>query len=110
MERGWCVMAKSARARSSGMRALLIAADEAFRDAWRRPQPWDYPGKNRELPMSDGGRALRGVESVILSGSEIHGALFHAGLPTVGWCRGEANDGKRWLLDERDRLSEWVPE
>jgi hypothetical protein len=77
---------------------------------WRRPQPFDRPGKNRELPMSDGGRALRAGEAVILSASEIHGALFHAGQPTVGWCRGESNDGKRWLLDEHDRLSEWVPE
>jgi hypothetical protein len=47
---------------------------------------------------------------VILSGSEIFGALFHAGQPTEGWRHGEANDRKRWLLDERDRLSEWVPE
>jgi hypothetical protein len=92
------------------MRQLLIAVDDAFREAWRQPQVWDHPGKNRELPMSDGGRALRAGEPVIVSGSEIFGALFHAGQPTEGWCHGEANARKRWLLDARDRLSEWVPE
>jgi hypothetical protein len=98
------------KSNTTGLRQLLIRADDDFRAAWRRPQPFDYPGKNRELPMGDGGRALRAGEAVILSGSEIFGALFHAGQPTEGWRRGEANDGKRWLLDERDRLSEWVPE
>jgi hypothetical protein len=95
---------------TTGLRQLLIAADDAFREAWRQPQVWDRPGKNRELPMSDGGRALRAGEAVILSGSEIFGALFHAGQPTDGWRHGEANDRKRSLLDEQDRLSEWVPE
>jgi hypothetical protein len=57
--------------------------------------------------MSDGGRALRAGESVVLSGSEIFGALFHAGQPTEGWRHGEANARKRWLLDEHDRISEW---
>jgi hypothetical protein len=103
-------MAKPARARSGGMRQLLIAADDAFREAWRQPQSWDYPGKNRELPMGDGGRALRAGEPVILSGSEIFGALFHAGQPTEGWRHGEVNAVKRWLLDQRDRLTEYVDE
>jgi hypothetical protein len=39
---------------TTGLRQLLIAADDAFREAWRQPQVWDRPGKNRELPMSDG--------------------------------------------------------
>jgi hypothetical protein len=74
--------------------------------SWRHPQSWDYPGKNRELPMGDRGRALRAGEPVILSGSEIFGALFHAGQPTEGWRHGEVNAVKRWLLDQRDRLTD----
>jgi len=50
------------------------------------------------------------LAAVILSGSEIFGALFDAGLPTEGWRHGEANAVKRWLLDQRDRLTEYVDE
>jgi hypothetical protein len=63
-----------------------------------------------ELPFDDGDRALRAGEPVVLWSSELFDALFHAGQPTEGWHRGEANDGRRWLLDEHDRLSEWVPQ
>jgi hypothetical protein len=56
--------------------------------------------------MGDRGRALRAGEPVILSGSEIFGALFHAGQPTEGWRHGEVNAVKRWLLDQRDRLTD----
>jgi len=55
--------------------------------------------------MGDRGRALRAGEPVILSGSEIFGALFHAGQPTEG-RHGEVNAVKRWLLDQRDRLTD----
>ena len=60
--------------------------------------------------LSTMGIALRAGEPVVLWSSELFDALFHAGQPTEGWRRGKANDGRRWLLDEHDRLSEWVPE
>jgi hypothetical protein len=37
--------------RNDGLRELLIAERDAFRERWRQPRPWDHPGKDSELSM-----------------------------------------------------------
>jgi len=96
---------------TTGLRAMLIAADEDRRERWRRgPHPGWPEDTNWELPFDDGDRALRAGEPVVLWSSELFDALFYAGQPTEGCRHGEVNAVKRWLLDQRDRLTEYVDE
>jgi hypothetical protein len=91
--------------RGAGLRQMLIAADDAQRERWRRGPHYGWPaGTDWDLPLGDGDRALRAGEAVIVSSVELFGAFHHAGLSTAGWCRGDVNDGKRFVLDVQDRL------
>jgi len=94
--------------RSDGLRAMLIAADDDRRERWRRgPHPGWPEGTNWELRFDDGDRALRAGEPVVLWSSELFDALHHAGGDWRSFARGGADDGKRWLLDGNDRLTEY---
>jgi len=97
--------------RTTGLRELLIAADDARREEWRRgPHHPCWDGADWELPVDDGDRALRAGEPVVLFSDELRGALRFGGLDWRPYARGGPEDGKRWLLDENDRLTEWKPD
>jgi hypothetical protein len=105
-----CLMGRRV-SNTDGLRQLLIQADEDRRERWRRgPHHACWSNANWGLPFDDGDRALRAGEAVVLWSSELCDALHHAGLDWRPYARGGVNDGKRWLLDEHDRLSEYVDE
>ena len=93
---------------AGGLRELLIAADDARRESWRRPRPWDWPGINRELPMGDWDLDLRAGRAVVVDSTTLLCALSGAGLP----CGDYGYGGKYWqttfLLDELGELTEYV--
>ena len=105
-------MAKSARSRSDGLRQLLIAADDEFRARWRQPRPgWGFlSDEQRELPMLEWGTDLRAGKPVVVSSSQLLCALSHARLPHRDFAYGGKHWGRTFELDERDNLSELVPE
>jgi hypothetical protein len=85
--------------RNDGLRDLLIAEWDRFMLRWR------IPGR-----VSEYEEALKAGEPVGVSSSQLLRAFMHAGLPHRTLAYGGRDWGKSFVLDERDQLSEWVPE
>ena len=98
--------------RNSGIRDMLIAADDEFRARWRQPRPgWGFlSDEQRELPMLEWGTDLRAGKPVVVSSSQLLCALSHARLPHRDFAFGGKHYSSAFLLDELDNLTELVPE
>jgi len=82
--------------RNDGLRDVLIAE-------WDRSMlRWRIPGRVCEE------EALKAGEPVVLSSSALLRAFMHAGLPYRSYAFGCRDWGGTFVLDEHDRLSEYV--
>ena len=90
------------RRRSTGLRQLLIAADDARRARWQQPRAWQTT--STPLPFDDAAVALRAGHPLIVSSAQVLSALMRAGLPTADFAYG----GRYWnrpLLLDGDELT-----
>jgi hypothetical protein len=82
-------------ANAPGLRDVLIG--ERDRSLLR----WEIPGKPDAFLT-----ALRAGEPVLVSDAQLMCALMHAGMPADQFAYGGVEYGKRFVLDQQDRLIE----
>ncbi len=89
-------MARRVRQSVREVREALVVERE------RSMERWAIPGRRDE--WLDG---LHSGAPVVVSSAQLMCALMRAGLPHRQYAYGGAEWDKRFVLDERDQLSEW---
>jgi hypothetical protein len=86
-------------AKSDGLRQQLLA------DYRRSLERWRTPGKvyDKEVALASGA-------PVVVDAADIMCALLHMGLPCGDYTHDGKHGQKRFLLDQFDRLNEYVGE
>jgi hypothetical protein len=86
-------------AKSDGLRQQLLADYRRTLERWRRPDGV----YEKEV-------ALESAAPVVVDAADIMCALLHVGLPCGDYTHDGKHGQKRFLLDEFDRLTEYVDE
>jgi hypothetical protein len=90
-------MARRNNSRTEGLRRLLLDRHP------KSMERWHIPGRRCEFED-----ALVSGKAVVVSSTTNMSALMHAGLPRDEYTYAGKLGCKQWLLDENDRLSEYI--
>jgi hypothetical protein len=91
-------------ARSDGLRELRIAYREHRLPNSTPPPPWSAPRARPDELLDE----LKSGNAVVVSSSTLLSAFIDAGLPCREYGFGGRYYKSAFLLDERDKLSEYV--
>jgi hypothetical protein len=87
---------------TSGLRELLIADREYRLQGCPKPGPWAAPRGGRDQLLDE----LKAGRPVEVDSSTLMVALMHARMDYRAYAFGGVHEGKRFELDEHDRLTE----